>query len=254
MKKVALFAVASLATATLAHAQDPGGFRVGVKVGGTYSNVSGDNVQQITGSNYSSKLGDYKLGYNAGLAFQLPISSDGFFAIAPEILYNRKGYEITTESKDGAALAAFPGATKVEQEQQRVLHYLDVPVLARINAGGLFFEAGPQVSYLFGSKTKSQTTLKYADGSKNKTDDPNQGFLDYTGLSQDDADKSDLAQFDIGAVAGVGYQSQSGLSVGLRYARGFNSLIDSKDTDNEPKAFNNAFTLQLGYLLPLGSR
>jgi Outer membrane protein beta-barrel domain len=249
MKKVALFAVASLATVSLANAQDPGGFRIGVKVGGTYSNVSGDNVQNITGTNYSSDFGDYKMGYNAGLAFQLPISSDGFFAIAPEVLYNRKGYE--TSSTQKSALPA--GVSKMEMEQQRVLHYIDVPVLARINAGGLFFEAGPQVSYLFGSKNKSQTTTKYTNGDKDKVEN-NSGFLDYTGVSRDEAYKSDLAQFDIGAVAGVGYQAQSGLSVGLRYARGFNSLIDTKDTDNEPKAFNNAFTLQLGYLLPLGSR
>jgi hypothetical protein len=140
----------------------------------------------------------------------------------------------------------------VEQEQQRVLHYLDVPILAKINAGGLFFELGPQVSYLFGSKTKSQTTVKYADpnDTKTKTEDEGSGFLDYTGLSKSDADKSDLAQFDISGVAGIGYMSQAGLSVGLRYARGFNSLIDTKDTDNEPKAFNNAFTLQVGYLIP----
>ena len=249
MKKVALFAVASLATASLATAQDAGGFRAGIKLGGTYSNISGDNVQNITGSNYNSDLGSYKLGYNAGLAFQLPITSDGFFAIAPEILYNRKGYEIKTTQTTGLAA----GVSKYEQEQQRVLHYIDVPIMARINAGGLFFEVGPQVSYLFGSKNKSQTTTKYSNGTKDKVED-NGNFLDYTGVSRDDAYKSDLAQFDISGVAGVGYQVQSGLSIGLRYARGFNSLIDTKDTDNEPKAFNNAFTLQLGYMLPLGNR
>lgn len=249
MKKLLLFGVASLATASLATAQDAGGFRLGVKLGGTYSNISGDNVQNITGSAYSSDFGDYKLGYNAGVAAQLPISSDGFFAIAPEVLYNRKGYEITSTQS-----GALPGnIDKIESEQQRVLHYIDVPVLARINAGGLFFELGPQVSYLFGSKNKSQTTTKYKDGTKDKVED-NSGFRDYTGISRDEAYKSDLAQFDIGGVAGVGFQAQSGLSVGLRYARGFNSLIDTKDTDNEPKAFNNAFTLQLGYLLPLSGR
>ncbi|GAB2949392.1 hypothetical protein GCM10027048_13090 [Hymenobacter coalescens] len=249
MKKLALFALTSLATASLAHAQDPGGFRIGLKAGATYSNISGDNVQSITGANYSSELGSYKLGYNVGVAFQLPVSSDGFFAIAPEVLYNRKGYEIQTQTTTGLP----QGVAKIEQEQQRVLHYVDVPVLARINAGGLFFEAGPQVSYLFGSRAKSQYTEKRADGTKVK-DESRSEFLDYTGVSRDEAYKSDLAQFDISGVAGLGYQAESGLSVGLRYARGFNSLIDTKDADNEPKAFNNAFTLQLGYMLPVGSR
>ncbi|OON70526.1 porin family protein [Hymenobacter sp. CRA2] len=248
MKKLALCALA-LATASIAHAQSPGGFRIGLKAGATYSNISGDDVQQITGANYSSDLGDYKFGYNAGVAFQVPISDDGFFSIAPEILYNRKGYEIQSQTTTGLPT----GVAKIEQEQQRVLHYLDVPVLARINAGGLFFELGPQVSYLFGSRTKTQYTEKRADGTKVK-DESRSNFLDYTGVSRDEAYKSDLAQFDISGVAGVGYMTEGGLSLNLRYARGFNSLIDTKDSDNEPKAFNNAFTLQVGYLLPLGSR
>lgn len=253
MKKIAALSLALVSAASVAHAQDAGGFRIGLKVGGTYSNISGKNVEQITGPNYSSDLGDYKLGYNAGVGAIIPLSSDGFFSFAPELLYNRKGYEI--QSKQTSAFN--PGTVNgkaiqsIENEQQRVLHYLDVPLLARINADGLFFELGPQVSYLFGSKVKSETTTKYTDGTKDKVKD-NQGFRDYTGISRDEAYKSDLAQFDISGVAGVGYMTDGGLSVGLRYARGFNSLIDTKDTDNEPKAFNNAFTLQVGYLLPTG--
>ncbi|WP_354582322.1 porin family protein [Hymenobacter sp. UYP22] len=249
MKKVALLAALGVASVSAVHAQDAGGFRLGVKVGGTYSNISGDNVSQITGAGYSTDLGDYKLGYNAGVGVSIPLSSDGFFSFAPELLYNRKGYEI--QSKQTGSLGTENGKTveSREIEQQRVLHYLDVPLLARINAGGLFFELGPQVSYLFGSKNKQQTTTKYTDGTKVKSD--NDGvFRDYTGFSRDEAYKSDLAQFDISGVAGVGYMTDGGISLGLRYARGFNSLIDTKDQDNEPKAFNNAFTLQLGYLIP----
>lgn len=247
MKKLAALSLALVSAASVAHAQDAGGFRIGLKVGGTYSNISGDNVNLITGPNYSTDLGDYKLGYNAGVGAIIPLSSDGFFSFAPEVLYNRKGYEVKSERSTGLGA----GISKIELEQQRVLHYVDVPLLARINADGLFFELGPQVSYLFGSKNKQQTTTKYANGDKDKVED-NSGFQDYTGVSRDNAYKSDLAQFDISGVAGIGYMTDGGLSLGLRYARGFNSLIDTKDTDNEPKAFNNAFTLQLGYLLPTG--
>lgn len=245
MKKFATLALALAATSG-AYAQDAGGFRLGVKVGGTFSNISGDNVGLVTGPGYSSDLSDYKLGYNAGLSFIVPLSSDGFFSFAPELLYNRKGYEISSTQTSGFS---DPLVSSYEQEQQRVLHYIDVPLLARINAGGLFFELGPQVSYLFGSKNKAQTTTKYKDGTKDKVED-NGGFRDYTGISRDDAYKSDLAQFDISGVAGVGYMTPGGVSLGLRYARGFNSLIDTKNTNNDLKAFNNAFTLQLGYLIP----
>ncbi|SFQ41618.1 porin family protein [Hymenobacter arizonensis] len=245
MKKIAVLGL-SLLSVSVAQAQDAGGFRIGLKAGATYSNISGANVSQITGPNYDSGLGSYKLGYNGGIGLSIPISSDGFFSFAPELLYNRKGYEIKSTQKSVSG-----NISKVEFEQQRVLHYLDVPLLAKINAGGLFFELGPQVSYLFGSKNKQQTTTKYTDGTKDKVED-NGSFQNYSGAFQSGSDKSDLAQFDISGVAGIGYQSEAGLSLGLRYARGFNSLIDSKNTDNEPKAFNNAFTLQLGYLLPLG--
>ena len=246
MKKVLTLTLtlAAAASVSLAHAQDAGGFRIGVKAGATYSNISGDNVSQITGPNYDSSLGSYKLGYNAGLSFLIPLSSDGFFSLAPELLYNRKGYEIESTQKNVTG-----NISKIETEQQRVLHYLDVPVLARINAGGMFFELGPQVSYLFGSRVKNQETTKYTDGTKDKVED-NGNSRDYTGVTRDKAYKSELAQFDISCVAGVGYMTEGGLSIGLRYARGFNSLIDTKDTDNEPKAFNNAFTLQVGYLIP----
>ncbi len=249
MKKLAILAL-SLATVSFAQAQDAGGFRLGVKVGGTYSNISGDNVTQITGPGYESALGKYKFGYNAGVSATLPISSDGFFSIAPELLYNRKGYQIESDSKSTNTNLG-PNVSKVEFEQERVLHYLDVPVLAKINAGGLFFELGPQFSYLFGSSTSQQTTTKYTNGDKDKVETKDT-FMDYTGATQEANYKADLAQFDLSGVAGLGYQTEGGLSIGLRYARGFNSLIDSKDTDNEPKAFNNAYTLQVGYLLPFG--
>ena len=247
MKKFLALTLAAAASASLAHAQDAGGFRIGLKAGATYSNVSGDDVSQFTGAGYSSDFGDSKLGYNAGLSLSIPLSSDGFFSVAPELLYNRKGYEIKSTQTSG-----FPAANiaRIESEQQRVLHYIDLPILAKINTGGLFFELGPQVSYLFGSQVKNQTTTKYNDGTtKDKVED-NGEFRDYLGGIRKDKYKGDLSNVDISGVAGLGYQSEGGLSIGLRYARGFNSLIDSKDTDNEPKAFNNAYTLQVGYLLP----
>ncbi|GAB2463243.1 hypothetical protein GCM10011375_15330 [Hymenobacter qilianensis] len=246
MKKFAVLAL-GLLTASVAQAQDPGGFRIGLKAGATYSNISGSDVDQITGAGYSTDFGDYKLGYNAGVALSVPISSDGFFSFAPELLYNRKGYEVSS-TLTGAQVGN-TNIDKVDYEQQRVLHYLDVPLLAKINAGGLFFELGPQVSYLFGSKNKSELTTKFVNGQTEKSED-NSDFDDYIGFGNGDADKSDLAQFDISGVAGIGYMTEGGISLGLRYARGFNSLIDTKDIDNEPKAFNNAFTLQLGYLIP----
>ena len=88
----------------------------------------------------------------------------------------------------------------MEFEQQRVLHYLDLPILAKINTGGLFFEFSPQPSFLFGSTNKQQITPKYSDGTKDKVEN-NGNFQNYTGAFQSGTDKSDLAQFDIAGVA-----------------------------------------------------
>lgn len=66
MKKIAALTLGLVSAASLAHAQDAGGFRIGLKAGATYSNISGDQASRIVGPNYSNDLADYKLGYNAG--------------------------------------------------------------------------------------------------------------------------------------------------------------------------------------------
>ncbi|WP_303309647.1 porin family protein [Hymenobacter sp. BT730] len=233
MKKILTFLF--VLSAASAYAQDPGGFRIGLKAGATYSKLAGDDVEQIAGPNYNTSQDQRKLGFNVGAAVQIPVSSDGFFSVQPEVLLNRKGYQLETEQKSGLA----SGVEKFSFEQTRVLTYIDVLVLGKINAGGLFFELGPQFGYLARSSSDTETTTKFTNGQADKVEKD-------TGDS-----KSDLASADLGAVAGLGYQAESGLSIGLRYNRGFNSLIDTKDIDNEPKAFNDAFMLQLGYLLPL---
>ncbi|WP_167856700.1 porin family protein [Hymenobacter aquaticus] len=236
MKKLLPLLLPLCLAAAPALAQSPGGVRIGVKAGGTYANLVGDDVQRITGPNYDAALDKRYLGFNVGLSVQIPVSSDGSFCVQPEVLLNRRGYTIDVDQKSGLPA----GVSKYSFEQTRVLTYLDVPVLARVYAGGLFFELGPQFGYLVRASSETQTTTKYANGDKDKVED-----------STGDG-KSDLASADLGGVAGIGYQTPGGLSLSLRYNRGFNSLIDSKDTDNDLKAFNDAFLLQVGYLLPLG--
>lgn len=91
------------------------------------------------------------------------------------------------------------------------LHYLDLPLLAKVNAGGLFFELGPQISYLVEVSGGPFDSLR---GSNRVT---------------------------AGGVAGVGYQLPLGLSLGLRYARDFTRL-----SPTGPR--NDVFQAQVGYL------
>ncbi|QNH62769.1 porin family protein [Hymenobacter sediminicola] len=233
MKKSLALTLALASVASIAHAQDAGGFRIGVKVGGTYSNINGRDSEKITGVDGNVK---YKPGFNAGLAFTIPVTSDGFASFAPEILVNRKGYSITS-TVDGPASG---NIAKEEFEYNRSLTYIDVPLLFKINTGGLFFELGPQVGYMARSSQEIQYTTKYRDGTKDKNE------------SDTSDSKEDLASFDIGGVAGLGYQTAGGFSVGVRYNQGFKTLFDTKNVNgsDEDRAFNSAYMVQLGYLIP----
>ncbi|MBO3270314.1 MULTISPECIES: porin family protein [Hymenobacter] len=251
MKKIALLSLALVSAASAAQAQS--GPRLGIRVGGTLANIGGKDADQVNG--YAGDL-QYKLGYNAGISYQLPLSSDGFWTLAPELLYNRKGFERSYETT-GSALAANTdieanrrtNLEKFKYQNKRVLSYIDLPIPVRINTApggsGLYFELGPQVGYMVASKQEVQKEYKYTDASN---------MEDAKTTSGTSKEKEDLASFDIGGVAGIGYQTAGGFSIGVRYNQGFKTLFDTKNTSarNEPKAFNRAFTAQVGYLIPWG--
>jgi len=248
MKKLVILTCA-LTAAGISAANAQSGFRIGVRAGGTYSTIGGKDADQIGGQNVGADI-NYIPGFTAGLSFQLPISSDGFWSVAPEVLVDRKGFKRSFTITERSALTANgQGSTvdKYQSEGKRILTYISVPIPVRINTApagsGLYFELGPQVGYLARSSKDLTTTTKYNDGStKDK-------------VETDGGDsKEDLASFDIGGLAGLGYQTEGGFSVGVRYTQGLKSLFDTKDVSAkyEPKAFNRSFAVQIGYLLPLG--
>ena len=115
MKKyLLLFAFALIATVS-AQAQ----VGIGLKVGANYSNITGDDAPDV----YERIFGGH-----AGLTANIPISSDNFFAVQPELLFSMKGAKNDVTDADLR------------------LYYIDIPVLARFNAAPLFFEFGPQLS------------------------------------------------------------------------------------------------------------
>jgi hypothetical protein len=126
-------------------------------------------------------------------------------SIQPELLYSVKG-EQRKENDDS--------------DYKLNLSYIDVPVLLRVDAEGLFFEAGPQLGILAAAKFKSD----------------------------DDSDdiKDDLNTVDFGYVAGVGYQLEGGFNLGLRYNGGITN-IPKEEEDGQIKARNSAFQFYVGY-------
>jgi hypothetical protein len=120
MKKVILSLALAVGISATASAQA----RIGLKAGGSLTNMTGSDV-----SNAGNKFG-FHGGLVANLGFGGPLS------VQPEILFSMKGYQNPDNSK-----------------QKINLNYIDVPVMLQYNADGLFFEAGPQIGFLASAKS-----------------------------------------------------------------------------------------------------
>ncbi|AMM50535.1 hypothetical protein TH61_04195 [Rufibacter sp. DG15C] len=214
MKKIVLFVAAALSF-SFANAQS--GPRIGLKAGMTYSNLSGDLENE--------DIYDNKFGFVGGLTANFDLSGDGFLSLQPELLYSQKGYQYNDEKFT-------VGGTDYKIKGDVNYNYLDLPVLLRVNAGGLFFEAGPQVSYLLSVKDNSE--FKVNDESYESTER---------------YDKDDFSEIEIGYAAGVGYQLDNGLSLGVRYNGGINALA-KEDNDELTNARHSVVMATIGFTLP----
>ncbi|TGE20280.1 PorT family protein [Hymenobacter aquaticus] len=228
MKKTVILLASLLSVATIS-ASRAQGVRLGLRAGANYSNLAGDVQNESTYNN--------KIGFMGGIILNAPLVGDGFLSVQPEILYSQKGFENKpTEYKN------LLGTTQ-KREGKVNYNYLDVPVLVKVNAGGLVFEAGPQYSYLLSIKDETRVTT--TSGLTGNTS---------TSTTHDQKNLDQLNRNELGYVAGVGYQASNGLSLNLRYTGAFSDFVKSNnDTyfDGDLKnARNSALQLSLGYLIP----
>ena len=192
MKKI-LFSLGLLASVSAAAQAQ--GVKFGIRGGISAVSLSGDDDKfGNKQSNYTYGLGGLG-GVTANFAFSDLIS------LQPELLYNLKGTQIN-DSKD-----------------RLDLHYIDLPILLKVNADGPYFEAGPQVGYLISAKLGGATKTRI--------------------------ETKDLQGLSLGYVAGVGYKLTSGLSLGIRYNGGITSV--GKDDNRYDQQRNQAFNFVVGY-------
>ncbi|RTQ53437.1 PorT family protein [Hymenobacter gummosus] len=212
----ALLTGLALTTAPSAHAQ---GIRFGLKAGANYSNLAGDLADE--------DLYDSKFGVHGGFMVNLALTDDGFLSVQPELLYSQKGYQYNGSQLFGT----YKYSGKVRYD------YLDVPVLLRIKADNLFFEAGPQYSYLINVNNSSQRTITVGGLTVEAPDNYNQ-------------DLSNTNRNEFGYVAGLGYQSDAGALLGLRYNGAFGDIAKNDTYWNGElrNARNSVFQLYLGYM------
>lgn len=187
---LALFAV----TASPAWAQGGGG----VLIGANFATI------EFSGSDENW---DRRTGLVGGAFVTLPLSSS--FSVQPEVLYSQKG----AKAKEGG------------DEITLELDYLDIPVLARVTAGGptgLVLFGGPS----FGFKVRARSKL------------------DVGGTKEDTDIGSDVETFDLGLVVGAGLQSRS-ILVDARYQWGLSNI--NKDEFDATEVKNRVFSVLLGF-------
>lgn len=208
MKKFVLSLLLLAGAAGAAQAQTS--TRIGLKVGVVAATLAGENKNDFQQGKVQNRF-----GFQAGITSSTSFSVGGLFELHPELLYSQRGYQID----DGA------------DAQNTTFHNIDVPLLARINAQGLVFEVGPQVGYLFASKT------------------------DYEDSRPDNTARGNLNKLQFGYIVGVGYQLESGPNLTVRYNGGITRLYDGDQVlPNGNNIRNSVFQFQVGFAFPGGNK
>ncbi|MDX5347408.1 MAG: PorT family protein [Hymenobacteraceae bacterium] len=215
MKKILLVAVLFMATVC---AQAQSGLGIGLRGGLNYANATGDGADDNS---------EYKFGAHAGLTFHYDLSE--MVGLKLETIYSNKGYKYESDVRSNGI--------DVETDINTALSYIDVPLLANVKAGPLFFEVGPQLSFLITGKDKFKQKTRDSNGNEVA------GFPD----RDEERDIEDLYEnVDFGYAAGLGWMSDAGFGVGLRYNGGIKSFTKSSSGNND-KWRHSVFQLSLMY-------
>jgi opacity protein-like surface antigen len=216
MKKLFIIGAMLFAGATAAQAQSG----IGIRGGANMSNLSGDLRNE---DNFENKW-----GFHGGITYNIGIV-DNFFSIQPELLYSQKGFK-------NADTEFVVGGVNYKRTGKVNYNYLDLPVMAKIKAGPLYFEAGPQASYLLGVNNETKT---YLDGNLQST-------------SRDEKDKEGLKEFEFGYGAGVGFALGNSLNLGVRYNGSFSDFVDEDVNFNGDvtNARHSTIMFTLGLTIP----
>jgi Outer membrane protein beta-barrel domain len=193
----------------------------GIRAGVSSSNIKGDvsnSLNDILEYTNGMVTTNNKTGVYAGVYTNIPLSN--IVSVEPGINYTQRGYEMKGEL--GIKGAEFLGANAKVQLNQ---HYVDLPVVLKLNMDGLQLFAGPQVSYLVKSDLKTTA-----------------GVLGFNLLNESFDATNQFNSWDAGFTAGLGYQFNNGLNISAAYDHGFSRIDANQNFD----AYNRSFKLGLG--------
>lgn len=220
MKKLFFSAAAAtllvVAATPTVHAQS---ISFGLKAGANLSNLSGDLANQ---NQYNNRL-----GFHGGVMVNFGLANK-MVSIQPEILYSQKGFRYANQSITVLG-NTFRNTGSVRYD------YIDVPILVRIKVSGLFFELGPQYSYLTNVSTDRTQTY-------------NGSVIGTAGSGT--SNLNNVNRNELGYAGGLGYQSSEGLLLGLRYNGAFTDFAKDGYSNNDFRnARNSVFQAYVGFLL-----
>lgn len=215
MKKLVL--ALAVAASSLTFAQ-----QFGVKAGMNVSSTSKD-----------ASLSDQKskIGFNAGVFMNLPISEN--FSFQPEVLYSQYGSKV-----DGTTTTNVLGTTVVDKSSYSVnLDYITVPVMFQYKLiPALYVEAGPEFGFVASAKQKGDNTITTTNGGTTTT----------SSTSGTNDIKDNINSFNFGVGIGAGYWITDNIGINARYVAGVTDIAKDRPSGQD-KVQNNVFQVGLGY-------
>jgi hypothetical protein len=211
MKRFLFLLGASLTVASAAHAQ------FGVRLGGNMAKLHTTEGQIVHSSSTE------QLGYQVGVTYLLPLTS--FLSLVPEVQYSLERmrlYQASTFVLD----ASFRANTRLR------LHYLNVPVLARVNV-----EAGPQAGLLLGGRQTGSNVVSSWQSP----------IATEYGIDQGVTENN--RRFDVGPCLGVGLKLPAGIGVSVRAYQGLVTLNEERSAA-DGKFKRQSLQALLTYQLP----
>jgi hypothetical protein len=213
-----LFLFASFAFSIVAMAQTK--LSYGVRAGVTNATMRGNavesfqNILSYTGNAVSTNS---KTGFYGGGFVSLPLSEQ--FSIEPGITYDQKGYELKGSM-------GIKGTDLIGGKSQLNLSYVELPVLAKANLGGLQLFAGPQVAYL--ANASLHTTA---------------GAFGFNFINDKRDVKDQFNDWDVSLTGGAGYEFGNGFRVSAAYDYGLSKVNSGQSVE----AYNQAVKVGMGF-------
>jgi len=182
---------------------------------------AGINAAVLNGSRIDADT-RYKTSYHGGVFYESKLI--GPLSVQPELQYSLQGANFKSAVADYKAN----------------LHYLHVPVLAKVRLAGFFAEAGPQFGFLLKAREKGRmATGISADGT-----------IDYNNISR--GAWGNYKKVDVSLCVGVGFKLLAGLSVGARFVAGLNDINEAQTITgvNDNRLKNRLFQGYAAFQLP----